>query len=319
MPICCMCHQDKPAAAFAFRSIATGELQSHCRECHAAYRRQHYLDNKPIYIARQVARIRRFREQNRVLLFSYLQTHPCVDCGETDVLVLEFDHRDRATKKGDIGFLAARKPWHLLLREIEKCDVRCVNCHRRKTANEFNWAKASDVQPTLSSVTVPVAIPVALVLDAGELKQCSRCRQMRPATDFSIKNKQTGRRNTICGECQRAYGRAHYLKNRPEYLLRARKNRKSYRDRSRRHVVDFLVGKSCIDCGETDPLVLEFDHRDGVMKEEEVARLIARRQWSVVAAEIAKCDIRCGNCHRRRTARQFGWTKLALQQAADAR
>lgn len=109
MPICCMCRQDKPPEAFAFRSLATGELQSHCRECHAAYRRQHYLDNKPIYIAREVARTKQFREQNRVLLFEYLSTHR-VDCGETDVLVLEFDHRDRASKTHDIGYLVVRKP-----------------------------------------------------------------------------------------------------------------------------------------------------------------------------------------------------------------
>jgi hypothetical protein len=28
-----------------------------------------------------------------------LSSHACVDCGETDTLVLEFDHRDRATKR----------------------------------------------------------------------------------------------------------------------------------------------------------------------------------------------------------------------------
>ena len=45
----------------------------------------------------------------------------------------------------------------------------------------------------------------------------------------------------------------------------------------------------------------------------EVARLVATKRWSEVAAEVAKCDIRCANCHRKRTARQFGWIKLALQ------
>src|SRR5690242_12009021 len=115
MPICVMCHEDKPASEFAFQSIATGKLQSHCRTCQAAYRRQHYLDNRDVYITREVARIAGFRRENRILLFEYVSTHPCVDCGERDVLVLEFDHRDPATKRRDVGYLAARKPWKFVL------------------------------------------------------------------------------------------------------------------------------------------------------------------------------------------------------------
>lgn len=315
MPICCMCRQEKPAAAFAFRSIATGELQSHCRECHAVYRRQHYLDNKPIYIAREVARIKRFREQNRLFLFDYLLTHPCVDCGETDVLVLEFDHRNPADKRFDIGFIVARKPWKFVLAEIEKCDVRCANCHRRRTAAQFNWARlavgATQLPPSFAASALAV---VALPLSALDVKVCTRCANLRPIADFYIKDKKTGRRSTICRDCRSAYGKAHYRNNKPAYLKRAPKNRKAFRANNRSRMLEYLVGKCCVDCGATDPLILEFDHRDGVAKEAEVAWLISRTQWSKIDAEIAKCDVRCANCHRRRTAAQFGWTKLQLQK-----
>jgi hypothetical protein len=72
----------------------------------------------------------------------------------------------------------------------------------------------------------------------------------------------------------------------------------------------------CIDCGEADPVVLEFDHRDRSEKRANVSRLLANG-WATVLCEIEKCDIRCVNCHRRRTAEQFGWTKLSLHVAAD--
>ena len=310
-----MCHEDKPPEAFAFRSLATGELQSHCRECHAEYRRQHYLSNKPIYIAREVARIKQFREQNRVLLFEYLATHPCVDCGESDVLVLEFDHREPASKTRDIGFLVVRKPWKFVLAEIAKCDVRCANCHRKRTATQFNWSKARSDTPRVSA-TAPTAPPIAATSDTGELKRCSRCGNDRPLSEFVVKDKKTGRRGSYCRGCRSAYGKEHYRKNRPAYLARAKKNRKNFRGRNRSRMLDYLVGKSCIDCGEADPVLLEFDHRDGAEKEAEVASLIRNREWTRVAAEIAKCDVRCANCHRRRTAAQFNWTRLTLQMAA---
>jgi hypothetical protein len=69
----------------------------------------------------------------RSVVRGHLLTHPCVDCGETDLDVLEFDHREPRKKK----FLVGRAPTPLLARrEIEKCDIRCANCHRRRHARE---------------------------------------------------------------------------------------------------------------------------------------------------------------------------------------
>ncbi len=49
--------------------------------------------------------------------------------------VLEFDHRPGTQKRGDIARLVHELvAWQVILDEIEKCDVRCANCHRRMTA-----------------------------------------------------------------------------------------------------------------------------------------------------------------------------------------
>ena len=314
---CCMCHKWKPESEFAFRSLATGVRQGHCRECHAAYRRQHYLKNRPQYIAREAARIKSFRIGNRKLLYDYLVAHPCVDCGETDVLVLEFDHRDPETKSWDIGFVVARKPWKFVLAEIAKCDVRCVNCHRRRTARQFNWTKArTSAAVNRFAMSSTQVTPQSVVTAAAGEQRCRACGEMRPIQDFAVKNKRTGRRATICRRCRAAYGREHYRKNKSEYLARGKRNKKRYRRQNRARLIEYLRGQSCIDCGESDPVVLEFDHRDGAKKEAEVGRLIGAGQWAKIEAEIAKCEIRCGNCHRRRTAEQFSWARRALQIAA---
>ena len=138
-----MCGACKPVEQFAFADMVKGTRQDHCRTCHAAYRRAHYLANRPDYIRRAIAQVDGRRAENRRQVFSYLEAHPCVDCGESDVLVLEFDHRDPELKWKAIAILVMTKRWQRVRDEIEKCDVRCVNCHRRRTAQQFGWAKWS--------------------------------------------------------------------------------------------------------------------------------------------------------------------------------
>lgn len=315
MRLCCMCHEWKPEAYFAFRSIKTGERQSHCRKCQAAYRRQHYLNNRAEYIAREVARITSYRIQNRPLVYAYLESHQCVDCGESDVVVLEFDHRDPARKRGDVTYLAARKPWKTVLAEINKCDVRCANCHRRRTAKQFTWVKL--LAPTQLPTIVPVFIDLVVPPSPLALKCCTRCGQEKPIQEFALKNKCTGLRASLCRACTREYGRQHYQKNRSAYLERGRRNKKRYRLQNRARVNAYLLEHPCLDCGEVDIVVLEFDHRDGREKEAEIGRLIGTGEWPKVEAEIAKCDVRCANCHRRKTAYELGWSRARLQAASD--
>lgn len=85
---------------------------------------------------------------NRNNLIEYLSTHPCVDCGETDLVVLDFDHRDPKTKRAKIADVLGSWNWSTILSEIEKCDVRCANDHRRRTSAQFGWYKGGDADDT---------------------------------------------------------------------------------------------------------------------------------------------------------------------------
>ena len=74
-------------------------------------------------------------------LLEYFTTHPCADCGETDPIVLEFDHlRDKVFT---IGAQLSRRSWRTILEEIEKCKVVCANCHRRRTAKRRGAVRAA--------------------------------------------------------------------------------------------------------------------------------------------------------------------------------
>jgi hypothetical protein len=75
----------------------------------------------------------RRRADLQTKLFHYLLEHPCVDCGENDILVLEFDHVD-GVKDREISSMINRRGWQSILKEISKCEVRCANCHKRRHA-----------------------------------------------------------------------------------------------------------------------------------------------------------------------------------------
>ena len=73
-------------------------------------------------------------------MVGYLETHPCVDCGNRDVRVLEFDHRDASTKGRDVAVLVGEGyALDRVKAEVAKCDVRCANCHRIRTHSQRGW------------------------------------------------------------------------------------------------------------------------------------------------------------------------------------
>jgi len=79
---------------------------------------------------------KQIQERNKKFLKKHLSKHPCVDCGEPDIIVLDFDHV-RGVKKKSVSTLARNcASLRTLQEEIDKCDIRCANCHRRKNYNE---------------------------------------------------------------------------------------------------------------------------------------------------------------------------------------
>ena len=82
------------------------------------------------------------------------------------------------------------------------------------------------------------------------------------------------------------------------------RKRELQRDRSKRLYAErrVLIDKiktdaGCIECGfDRHPAALQFDHRDPATKLFKIADGLSRN-WEKVLAEIAKCDVRCANCH----------------------
>ena len=144
------------------------------------------------------------------------------------------------------------------------------------------------------------------------MKQCTKCRKNKSIEEFSFKIKAVGLRHLQCKECTRLLIKNHYNNNREYYLSKAKKRNKILRDEINNFLLRYLSKNPCIDCGESDVTVLEFDHKGLIPKLKAVSHLKrAQLPLSVIQDEIDKCEVRCANCHRRRTAKQFRWYKLS--------
>lgn len=140
------------------------------------------------------------------------------------------------------------------------------------------------------------------------MKTCSSCKAELPLDAFSRSRARADGLNRECKKCYATYQRAWYANNKKRHYANTRRRSDQVRRDVRAKLKAFLAHHSCIDCGETDPVVLDFDHVKGE-KVMAVAHMVtAGRKWSTIEAEIAKCEVRCANCHRRRHAKQRAHT-----------
>jgi hypothetical protein len=307
MRACTKCGEMKPLEAFPPVRRGEAKLQTWCRECFAAYGREYYRKNRDAQKARLLRNTAARRADNQRRMIEYLRAHPCVDCGEADIIVLQFDHLSEKTR--DIAnMLGGGWTWAAIEREIAKCEVRCANCHRLATLRRYRERGGA---PRCRAPR-----PDQLLLTDATFRRCRVCKTIKPLSSFPYRSRERGTRQTICLACQREYARAWYVQRVPDARRvpgYGTKVREELIARIDRH----LELHPCVDCGEANPALLDFDHlRDKISDVATMVRDAA--SWAEIETEIAKCEVRCANCHARKTARQLGYYKIGIAAATRA-
>jgi hypothetical protein len=144
-------------------------------------------------------------------------------------------------------------------------------------------------------------------------KCCSRCRRELPIDGFARKTKSPDGRQPWCRDCNAERSRRYHLEHKDEHLVAIQQRRQRNRRANQQRLYEYLRVRCCADCGQSDPVVLEFDHVRGV-KKRSIGFLVQNSSWRMIEDEIAKCDVVCANCHRRRTYQRQGshrslWSK----------
>ena len=124
---CSKCHKEKEIAFFNKKKSRKSGLQPFCKECNSAYLKTHYQNNKKYYYDKANRYKYKF-----VSLVRELKNKPCTDCKiQYPYYVMDFDHK--SNKKFSIANALHAKSQTEVMKEIEKCDVVCANCHRERT------------------------------------------------------------------------------------------------------------------------------------------------------------------------------------------
>lgn len=223
---CYKCKEKKTIDNFDIHSKNPDGLQATCKACRVSTNKKYYLETPDKNIARMSHRTRRNILIQEITI--PLLKKGCYDCKKFHENAMEFDHV-KGEKLVNISEIAKmrvddKEMVSLLKEELQKCEVRCVNCHKKET-----------------------------------------------------------------------YARQRINKRRT-FLINPNKV-----PEKQRYIYQNLVDHGCIDCKNKDLDVLEFDHVNG-SKILSIG-IMAQQNFSLkqIDEEIAKCEVRCGNCHRKKT------------------
>lgn len=123
---CSRCGKELLLIAFAWQNRAAGKRSSWCKACYNVWWRGYYARNTE----KVKTRARNQSRRNAAWLREYKAKLRCNRCGMDNPATLQFHHLSRDEKDIDVA-AAVNRGWALarILREIEKCEVLCANCH----------------------------------------------------------------------------------------------------------------------------------------------------------------------------------------------
>jgi hypothetical protein len=256
MKRCKECGVEQPDEAFTISLIRGDKIyrRHQCNRCKQAYK-----------ASRKAAVAQWLRD--------YKKTLHCQRCDFADFRALTFHHKDRETKKFNVGdMIRCHCTFAAIRREIAKCTVLCFNCHQI-THHEERAAGVIFTRPRDEAAECVLT---------GTKKVCRYCLVKQDEGYFEVCKVLGGKvyRRHRCRDCKRT--------------LQAQR-----RDNLRAWFAEYKKTLRCSECGFCDFRALEFHHSDGEDKDDALAVMVGNgRSRAAILREITKCLVLCANCHR---------------------
>lgn len=146
------------------------------------------------------------------------------------------------------------------------------------------------------------------------MKTCSDCNLPFDHSNFCKKKGTPDGYSYYCRGCTSVRAKKYY-NDHPGTKEKIIKRNNDVRLEKKMYVMEYLLAHPC-DCGEKRPECLDFDHQSGKIMG--ISQMIRQNvSLDIIKQEITKCKVRCANCHRVRTAKQFGWYQWYPQQDSN--
>lgn len=140
-----------------------------------------------------------------------------------------------------------------------------------------------------------------------KLKTCTVCKEPKLSIEFNKNKRKKDGLQTHCKICSKIRFNIYYNNNKLKHKTTITKRKKENIKLVQQHVYDYLKRLGCADCKENDPCCLDFDHVRG-NKRDCLSRMVSNGlSLNTIILEIDKCTVRCSNCHRKKTAKDFNW------------
>jgi hypothetical protein len=118
--------------------MASTEWYFKNRERMRELRKKWYDKNKESERSKAIVRQRIRRQEFNKWYYEYKSKLSCIQCGFSHPAAIDFHHRERGEKEFDPSHMRNLTNKKRFLKEIEKCDVLCANCHRILHYNEVD-------------------------------------------------------------------------------------------------------------------------------------------------------------------------------------
>lgn len=136
--VCYTCKLDIGIDLFPCNKSRPDGRAGTCLKCQRVYTKRHYDRNRSRYLDKQK---KRAQDASRFIK-DFKNDKPCVDCGimfHNEPWLKDFDHIPGCDKVGAVSQLT-NYGVDVVKKEIEKCEIVCLICHRRRTALRSGWS-----------------------------------------------------------------------------------------------------------------------------------------------------------------------------------